>query len=100
LLLAAVGGEWLEPFDPAHDQPAGHVFGLAAAGERDEPDFGDLSVGDPPLLGLVEDSLGYLIGCQSCSAIPAIAAVTALVIRAVTENHTFARSAAPTNAHP
>ena len=43
---------------------------------------------------------GYLIVVQASSAIPAIAAVTFLVIRAVTENHAFARSAAPTNAHP
>ena len=31
------------------------MLGLAAAGERGEPDFGDLGVGDPPLLVLVVD---------------------------------------------
>ena len=34
------------------------------------------------------------------SAMPAIAAVTVGVIRAVTENQASALSAAPTNAHP
>ena len=57
LLLAAIRGERLDPFDPAHDQPTGHVLVLATTGERNKPDFGDLGVGDPPLLGLVEDSV-------------------------------------------
>jgi len=43
-LLGAAGCQRLEPFDPAHDQLTGHVLCLAAAGERDEVDFGDLGV--------------------------------------------------------
>lgn len=43
---------------------------------------------------------GYLIATQSSSAMLAIAAVTVLVIRAVTENQAFFRIAVPTNAHP
>lgn len=30
-LFGAVPGQWLESFDPAHHQPAGHVIGLAGA---------------------------------------------------------------------
>ncbi|WP_238695195.1 hypothetical protein [Ornithinimicrobium flavum] len=51
-LRVAVPGQGLEPSDPAHDQPAGHVLGPAAGGERNEGHLGDLGVGDPPLLGL------------------------------------------------
>ena len=35
-LLGAIASQPLEPVDPAHDKPAGHVLGLAAAGERGE----------------------------------------------------------------
>src|SRR5512133_771132 len=55
--VAGWGGGGVEPADPAHDQPGGDVVGSAAAGERCERHFGDLRVGDPPLLGLVPDRL-------------------------------------------
>src|SRR5690625_6488844 len=31
----------------SHNQPAGHVLGLGAGGERGEGDLGDLGIGDP-----------------------------------------------------
>jgi hypothetical protein len=54
-LLGAVGGEALEPLHPSHDQPASDLLALAAPGERSEIDLGDLGVGDPAVLDLVED---------------------------------------------
>jgi hypothetical protein len=53
-------GRGVEPFDAAHDQPAGDVVGLAAGGERGEPDLGHLRVGDQPLLLFVPDRVGVV----------------------------------------
>ena len=50
-------GARLQAFDAAHDQPGGDVLGRGPAGERGVVDLGDLRVGDPPLLGLVEDGV-------------------------------------------
>jgi hypothetical protein len=99
-LLGAAGCQRLEPFDPAHDQPAGHALCLAAAGERDEVDFGDLGVADPAVLVLVGNRVGYSMGCHACVGMLVIAAVTVAVIRAVTENQVPWRRAVPTNAWP
>jgi len=66
-LLGAVTGQWLQSFDSSHDQAAGEVLGLAAPGERDEVDFGDLGVADPALFGFVEDRLGWTIVVQASS---------------------------------
>lgn len=57
-LDAAVAGAGLQSLDPAHHQPAGRVLALAAAGERGERHLGDLSIRDPPLLGLSKTALG------------------------------------------
>ncbi len=81
--------------DAAHDQSAGRVLDLAAAGECDEGDLGDLGVGDPALL-----VLDALIATQAASSMLVIAVVTVLVILAVTPNHVFLRIAVPTNALP
>src|SRR5256885_10854121 len=54
LVLAGCG---VEPSDPTHDQPGGNLPVEAAGGERGVAGSGDLSVGDPPLLGLVPDRL-------------------------------------------
>ncbi len=40
------------------------------------------------------------MGVQASVAMLVIAAVTVVVIRAVTENHAWCRIAVPTNAHP
>jgi hypothetical protein len=82
-LLAAAGCQRLEPFDPAHDQPTGHVLCLAAAGSSSS-----------------KTALGYSMGCHACVGMLVIAAVTVAVIRAVTENQVLWRRAVPTNAWP
>ena len=46
----------------AHDQPGGDVLGLAPGGEGGVGDFGDLGVGDPPLLVFVVDGVGVVDG--------------------------------------
>ena len=62
--VVAVGGEQLalvvrvHVFDPAHDQPGGHVLGFRPGGERGVTDLGDFGVGDPPLPIFVEDGVG------------------------------------------
>jgi hypothetical protein len=53
--LPAGWGGRVEAADAAHDQPGGDVLGAAEPGERGEGHLGDLGVGDPPLLVLVED---------------------------------------------
>jgi len=47
----------VEAFHPADDQPPRDVLIGAFAGERGEGDFGDLGVGNPPLLDFLPDSV-------------------------------------------
>ena len=68
-LLAAVTGQGLEPSDAAHDQPAGHLLGLAATGERDEGDLGDLGVLERGVEGVaVDPGAGASVRYNSSSA--------------------------------
>ena len=60
LALSVRDGLGVEPFDPAHDQPAVDVLALASGGERGEGDLGDLGVGDEPLLVVVPDGVRVL----------------------------------------
>jgi len=53
-------GVRLQACDAAHDQPGGDMLSRGPAGERGVVDLGDLRVGDPPLLGLVEDGVKVL----------------------------------------
>ncbi|WP_152233271.1 hypothetical protein [Georgenia ruanii] len=64
-VLPGGGRLWVQPLDPPHDQPGGVVVGLPAGGERRIADLGHLGVKDPPMLLLVEDCFGYLIGVQA-----------------------------------
>ena len=62
-LLGGLSGRHVfhvEPADSAHDQPGGDLLAATTAGERGEPDLGDLGVGDPPLLVLVVDRVRIL----------------------------------------
>ena len=53
-------GARLQAFHAVHDQPGGDLLSRGPADERGVVDIGDLRVGDPPLLGLVEDGVGVL----------------------------------------
>jgi len=49
-----------------------------SGGERDERDPGDLGGGDPPLLLVVPDRVGYLVATQSFPSMVVIGSSTAL----------------------
>ena len=95
-MLGLVARQWLEPLDPAHDQPTGHVLELAAASERDEGHLGNLGVGDPALFDVLQTAYGYSIGARASSPMPAIAATTCWFIRVVTLNQAPRRIAVST----
>jgi len=46
--------------DPAHEQPGVSMLGLGLGRERGVLDLGDIGVGDPALLILIEDLIGVL----------------------------------------
>jgi hypothetical protein len=73
---------------------------LAPSGERGVGDFGDLGVGDPPLLVLVPDRVRVADRGPGVLADPADRRATPLVIRAVTENRAPWRRAAAITSWP
>jgi hypothetical protein len=87
-ILADLGFR-VEPLDPPHDQPGGGL--LLGASEGGIGGLGDLRLGDPPTLVLVEDGVRVLDVDPESSLMVAIAAPMALVIGTVTENRTRAR---------